>query len=230
MAGYLEGKNIAVTGGGAGIGKAIALACADEGANIVVADYGVSMDGSDPSSEVADAVAVEVKAKGREAVAGRRRRVPVRRRRADRGRGVRHVGHDRRRDLPGRCAARADAVQHGRGRVGRGDRGAPQRPLQRLPGGAGPDAQAGDRWLARRLHLRRVHGLHRPGQLLGGQGRHREPHPLGGDDRGQPAAAGRPGHQRQLHRARGQDPHERERAVSRSRPASPRTSHRWPST
>ena len=60
MAGYLEGKNIAVTGGGAGIGKAIALACADEGANIVVADYGVSMDGSDPSSEVADATVSEI--------------------------------------------------------------------------------------------------------------------------------------------------------------------------
>ena len=56
MTGHLEGKNIAITGGGSGIGRAIALACADEGANIVVADYGVAMDGSDPSSEVADAV------------------------------------------------------------------------------------------------------------------------------------------------------------------------------
>ena len=46
MAGFLEGKNIAITGGGAGIGKAIALAFAEEGANVVVADYGVSMDGS----------------------------------------------------------------------------------------------------------------------------------------------------------------------------------------
>ena len=54
MTGHLEGKNIAITGGGSGIGRAIALACADEGANIVVADYGVAMDGSDPSSEVAD--------------------------------------------------------------------------------------------------------------------------------------------------------------------------------
>ena len=38
-------------------------------ANIVVADYGVAMDGSDPSSEVADAVVAEITAKGGSAVA-----------------------------------------------------------------------------------------------------------------------------------------------------------------
>ena len=38
MAGYLEGKTIAITGAGSGIGKATALACAAEGANIIVAD------------------------------------------------------------------------------------------------------------------------------------------------------------------------------------------------
>jgi len=69
MAGYLDGKNIAITGAGAGIGKAVALAAAAEGANIVVADYGVSMDGSDPSSEVADAAVAEIKASGADAVA-----------------------------------------------------------------------------------------------------------------------------------------------------------------
>lgn len=69
MAGFLEGKNIAITGGGAGIGRAVALACADEGANVVVADYGVAMDGTDPTSEVADAAAAEIRAKGVEAVA-----------------------------------------------------------------------------------------------------------------------------------------------------------------
>jgi NAD(P)-dependent dehydrogenase (short-subunit alcohol dehydrogenase family) len=69
VAAHLEGKNIAVTGGGAGIGRAIALACASEGANIIVADYGVSMDGSDPSSEVADAVVAEIEAGGGTAMA-----------------------------------------------------------------------------------------------------------------------------------------------------------------
>ncbi len=68
MAGYLEGKNVAVTGGGGGIGKAIALACADEGARVVVADYGVAMDGSSPSSEVADAAVAEIRSRGGEAV------------------------------------------------------------------------------------------------------------------------------------------------------------------
>lgn len=65
----LEGKSIAVTGGGGGIGRAVSLACAAEGANIVVADYGVGLDGSDPSSDVADAVVAEIRAGGGEAVA-----------------------------------------------------------------------------------------------------------------------------------------------------------------
>ncbi len=69
MSGFLEGKNIAITGAGNGIGKAVALYCASEGANIVVADYGVSMDGSDPTSEVADAVVAEIKESGGDAVA-----------------------------------------------------------------------------------------------------------------------------------------------------------------
>ena len=69
MAGHLAGKNIAVTGAGNGIGRAIALACAGEGANVVVADYGVSIEGSDPSSEVADTVVAEIVAAGGTAIA-----------------------------------------------------------------------------------------------------------------------------------------------------------------
>lgn len=66
---HLEGKTVAVTGGGRGIGRAVSLACATEGANVVVADYGVSLDGADPSSEVADAVVGEIRAAGGEALA-----------------------------------------------------------------------------------------------------------------------------------------------------------------
>ncbi|MFN3216677.1 MAG: SDR family NAD(P)-dependent oxidoreductase [Acidimicrobiales bacterium] len=68
-AGALAGKNIAITGAGSGIGKALALACAAEGANIVVADYGVGLAGEDPSSEVADATVAEIEAAGGSAVA-----------------------------------------------------------------------------------------------------------------------------------------------------------------
>jgi NAD(P)-dependent dehydrogenase (short-subunit alcohol dehydrogenase family) len=69
VAGFLAGKSIAVTGAGRGIGRAVALLCAAEGANVVVADYGVSMDGSDPTSDVADAVVKEIANAGGTAVA-----------------------------------------------------------------------------------------------------------------------------------------------------------------
>ena len=51
VAEFLKGKSVAVTGAGRGIGRAVAMACAAEGANVVVADYGVGMAGEDPTSE-----------------------------------------------------------------------------------------------------------------------------------------------------------------------------------
>ena len=69
MASFLEGKVVAVTGGGGGIGRAVALAAAGEGAKVLVADFGVGMAGEDPSSEVADAVVAEITKAGGEAVA-----------------------------------------------------------------------------------------------------------------------------------------------------------------
>jgi NAD(P)-dependent dehydrogenase (short-subunit alcohol dehydrogenase family) len=66
---FLEDKAVVVTGGGGGIGRAVALACAAEGARVVVADLGVSMAGEDPTSEVAEKVVAEITQAGGEAVA-----------------------------------------------------------------------------------------------------------------------------------------------------------------
>ena len=75
MAGFLEGKVVAVTGGGGGIGRAVALAAADAGAKVLVADFGVGMAGEDPSSEVAEAVVADDHQGGRRSHRRGRRRL-----------------------------------------------------------------------------------------------------------------------------------------------------------
>ncbi|UNS97556.1 SDR family oxidoreductase [Streptomyces tubbatahanensis] len=69
MGNFLAGKVVAVTGAGRGIGRAVALACASEGARVVVNDYGVGVDGGEPHSEIAEAVVKEITTAGGEAVA-----------------------------------------------------------------------------------------------------------------------------------------------------------------
>lgn len=65
----LAGKTVAVTGGGRGIGLAVAHAAAAAGANVVIADYGVAMDGNEPSSAIADEAAAKIVADGGQAIA-----------------------------------------------------------------------------------------------------------------------------------------------------------------
>lgn len=69
MTGCLDGKSVIVTGAGRGIGRAVALRCAEEGAGVVVNDYGVSMDGNEPSSEPANEVVDLIRHRGGRAVA-----------------------------------------------------------------------------------------------------------------------------------------------------------------
>jgi NAD(P)-dependent dehydrogenase (short-subunit alcohol dehydrogenase family) len=67
--GLLDGKVAAVTGAGSGIGRAVSFGLAAAGAAVVVNDYGVSVDGREPSSAPAEAVVKEIQAVGGRAAA-----------------------------------------------------------------------------------------------------------------------------------------------------------------
>ncbi|UXJ50210.1 SDR family NAD(P)-dependent oxidoreductase [Pseudomonas citronellolis] len=69
MSAMVEGKVVVVTGAGNGIGRAIALAMAAEGARVVVNDLGSSVHGEGQDAGPAQRVVDEIKAAGGEAVA-----------------------------------------------------------------------------------------------------------------------------------------------------------------
>jgi NAD(P)-dependent dehydrogenase (short-subunit alcohol dehydrogenase family) len=66
--GLFNGKVAIITGAGAGIGRAHALAFAKEGAKVVVNDLGSDRNGGGKGSQAADAVVTEIKKAGGEAV------------------------------------------------------------------------------------------------------------------------------------------------------------------
>jgi len=69
MPGIVEGKVAVVTGAGRGIGRAIALLLAQEGAKVLVNDVGAALDGSGHDTGPAQQVADDIKKAGGQAVA-----------------------------------------------------------------------------------------------------------------------------------------------------------------
>ena len=65
----LEGKVVAITGAGRGIGREIALLCAREGAAVVINDFGGSADGEGLDASPAQETANDIKAAGGRAIA-----------------------------------------------------------------------------------------------------------------------------------------------------------------
>ena len=64
MAGIVAGKVAIVTGAGRGIGRAIALLLAQEGASVVVNDVGASLEGAGQDTGPAQEVVNEIKKAG----------------------------------------------------------------------------------------------------------------------------------------------------------------------
>ena len=120
MARHLEGKTAIVTGGAGGIGSWISKLYAENGAKVIVADTGADVEGRmglDPSR--VNAVVDEITAAGGEAVAAIGDVSEMDVGGGARAHGAGALGQARHPLLRPRHPARADDLQHDRGRVGR---------------------------------------------------------------------------------------------------------------
>ena len=201
--GRFDGKVAIVTGAGRGIGRSHARLLASEGAAVVVNDLGGSSGGDGADATPAQEVVDEITAKGGRAIANYDSVSSWDGARADGATGGRGARRARRAREQRRHPARQDELQHGRSRVGLGDRRAPEGPLRTvairrdlLAREVEGDRQPGEREdRQHRLGIRPVR-QRRAGQLRGSQSGHR------GDDHrdGQRARAHR--RARQRHRPR----------------------------
>ena len=130
--GVLENKVVAVTGAGRGIGRAIALDCRRGRAPRSSSPTSASASTA-PSRrrDIADAVVAEIEDRRRRGVAVASDVGTMAGGESIVDRGDRHVGPHRRRRLRRRHPARADALQHVRGRVRRGRRASTSRARSR---------------------------------------------------------------------------------------------------
>ena len=141
MSEFLAGKVVAITGAGGGIGRAVALAAAAEGARVVVADIGVGWPARIRRARWPRPWWTRL-SRRRRSCGRRRERDHNGRRGADRRGRHGALGSDRRCRLCRRHPPGAHALQHGRGRMGRGRRDPPEGSLHPVPGGFGRHAQA----------------------------------------------------------------------------------------
>jgi NAD(P)-dependent dehydrogenase (short-subunit alcohol dehydrogenase family) len=131
--GICEGRVCIVTGAGRGIGREHALMLAANGAKVVVNDIGGELDGSGRSTGPAHDVVEEIVAAGGEATVNGDDISTWDGAERDGRPGDRHLRHPRRGHQQRRHPAGPDAGQHDRGRVGRGDRRAPEGHLRPGP-------------------------------------------------------------------------------------------------